>query len=128
MKAILDYWPLITFSISLLGVWSALLFGALKWFMNREVAAMDKRFARLDEILKDNQEDHEANTAQHYQISERIHALRTDLGENYVKQEAWVRLELMLDRKFADVFHKVEASVKGVHERLDKILLEGKRD
>lgn len=121
-------WTAVGVLFAILAGWSGLLFGGLKWFLNREVSSMDRRFTKLDDHLEKNQAEHESNRMEHAALDQRIHTLRADLGESYVKREDWLRLEVMLDRKFTEIYQKVDVSVRGVHQRLDKILMGGKDD
>ena len=85
-------WRIVSVLLGMVTAWSAVLFWAVKWLLDRYQQHMDQRFEML---LASTSEE-----AQEWQRVERdLLTLRAELPQHYVRREDWIRFSSVIDAK-----------------------------
>lgn len=101
-------WHAIGIILSVLTAWSALLLGAIRFFMARELRAMDSRFQALETSRERVRRAQETNLLQHADIEKQILQLRADLPQSYVQREDWIRFSGTLEFKMDAIHRRID--------------------
>ncbi|OIO57333.1 MAG: hypothetical protein COX57_02150 [Alphaproteobacteria bacterium CG_4_10_14_0_2_um_filter_63_37] len=97
MNQIADLGPLVT----LIALWSGVLFWAVKWLLDRYVKHID---GKLDGIQKANREGGDKID----RVEKDLLKLQAELPREYVRREDWIRFSSSIDAKLDHLRDKLD--------------------
>lgn len=94
-------WKMVSLVVAILGAWSGLLIGAIKFLIERAIRGNDTRFARIEADL-------EEESKKRRELEREFRGVLADLPLKYVQREDWIRLASSIDAKMDALNRKLD--------------------
>jgi len=103
-------WRMMGVLATLFVAWSALLFGMIRWLLNRYQSHMDEKFDGLERGR---------NETERYarQLEQKLMELIASLPRDYVMREDWIRFAGVIDAKMDRLGNLMNELLRGQNER-----------
>lgn len=94
-------WELVGIIIAIVGAWSALLIGVIKWFLNRNQDDLKEQLTALKTSIDGHRDEV-------HRIDKDILTLRLELARDYVRREDAIREQVVINAKLDALNAKID--------------------
>lgn len=94
-------WEAVGVVLSVVGAWSALLLGVIRWFLNGYFKSINERFDLLSQALT-------GHAKEIHRIDKDVLTLRTEMHAEFVRREDAIRQEVVINAKLDSLAAKLE--------------------
>lgn len=78
--------------VGLLVVWGGVVFGLFRWLIVKDYQRMETKFLELENRAKEGM-------SRYMEFDRQLLLLRTEMLENYIKRDDWIRFASVIDAK-----------------------------